>query len=485
MIGAIAPIMESTMTLPREYVKYLDAFFIGQHELKRALAAAAFIHGNHKREYTPNVLICGPSGSGKTAITQEMARWMDEPYMYVPITTYTQSGYVGDKVESILDELTDEAIELLKRWLKAELVSLKRLCKGDLTKRLAPHISVLIGTFNEAVQEITSIVTNPRFAHLKDLKISNTVALGTYAKRDLEDADWIAIAKKHKVSTDYVVICACISRALTYCRLLRSSLTDIISTMASNGIVLIDEIDKIAQSKSDDDNVGKVGVQRDLLTLLNGNIVTKEYSAKSLAFVDDFIEEVEALTSTVKPNSKGVSKYRKPVKGVIGDIDNDFFGLMHGGSKPKKSGIKMTIDTGKIWFIGAGAFILDDLSGLIDELRGRFSIITRTKALTKEEIKELVEYKTISDINELTEFAGIKISFEEGAVDTFVDAVFELNEHEPLGARRLTGFINQILANEAMNLERGKALVITTKMINQAASDVRNANRYKMKLGFK
>ena len=471
------------MTLPREYVKYLDEFFVGQHELKRALAAAAFIHGNHDREYTPNVLICGPSGSGKTAISQEMAHRMDRAYKFVPITTYTQAGYVGDKVESILDELTDEAIELLKQWLKAELASLKRLCKGDLTKRLAPHRSVLTGTFNEAVQEITSIVTNPRFTHLKDLKISNTVALGTYAKRDLEDADWIAIAKKHKVSTDYVVICACISRALTYCRLLRSNLTDIISAMASDGIVLIDEIDKIAQSKSDDDNVGKVGVQRDLLTLLNSDIVTKEYSAKSLTFVDDFIEEVEALTSTVKPNSKGVSEYRKPVKGVIGN--DNFFGLVLGGSKPKKSGIKITIDTGKVWFIGAGAFILDDLSGLIDELRGRFSIITRTKALTKEETKELVEGKTIQEINRLTEFADIEVSFSDDGLDAFVDAVFELNEHEPLGARRLTGFINQILANEAMNLERGKALVITTKMINQAASDVRNANRYKMQLGFK
>ena len=285
------------------------------------------------------------------------------------------------------------------------------------------------------------------------------------------------------------MLCIVINRAMEYSRALAENLPEVLSTIIESSIVLIDEIDKIAQNKGDNDNVGRVGVQRDLLMLLDGNLLTSECTAKELAFVDVFTKEVDELTRTVDVDAKGKTKFRKPVKGNVAALatDNSLFGklLLGGIKRSTQSDVKVPVNTAKIWFIGAGAFILDDLSGLIDELRGRFSVITRTKALTKEEIKELVEYKTISDINELTEFAGIKISFEEGAIDTFVDAVFELNEHEPLGARRLPGFISQILANEAMDLEQDKEFIITSDMVVRAAEDVRNANRYKMKLGFK
>ena len=477
------------MALPRVHVEHLDKYFVGQHELKRALGAAGFIHGNTNREYTPNMLICGPSGSGKTAITQEMARWMDKPYMYVPITTYTQSGYVGDNVIDIIDSITSKSIRSLDSSLKAELTSLQRICKGDLSKPLPGFCPELfLRPYKDCLPVIENIIVNPRFEHLKDLTIAGTDAFNRF-KDNLLIEERTELANKHNVSVDYVMLCITISRAMEYSRALAENLPGVLSTIIESSIVLIDEIDKIAQNGGDNDNVGRVGVQRDLLMLLDGNLLTSECTAKELAFVDEFTKEVNELTRTVEVDAKGKTKFRKPVKGNVTAYatGNDLFGtlLLGGAGHNKKSDVKVPVNTAKIWFIGAGAFILDDLSGLIDELRGRFSVITRTKALTKEEIKELVEYKTISDINELTEFAGIKISFEEGAVDTFVDAVFELNEHEPLGARRLPGFINQILANEAMDLEQDKEFIITSDMVVRAAEDVRNANRYKMKLGFK
>lgn len=477
------------MALPRVHVEHLDKYFVGQHELKRALGAAGFIHGNTNREYTPNMLICGPSGSGKTAITQEMAGWMDKPYMYVPITTYTQSGYVGDNVIDIIDSITSKSLKVLATWLKEELASLKRICKGDLSGHLPAFRQELVNrSYAESLSSIERVVTNPRFKHLKDLSITGTNAFNRF-KNNLLTEERAELANKHNVSVDYAMLCIVINRALGYSRALAENLPEVLSTIIESSIVLIDEIDKIAQNKGDNDNVGRVGVQRDLLMLLDGNLLTSECTAKELAFVDEFTKEVDELTRTVEVDDKGKTKFRKPVKGNVTAYatSSDFFGtlLLGGTNHNKKSDVKVPVNTAKIWFIGAGAFILDDLSGLIDELRGRFSVITRTKALTKEEIKELVEYKTISDINELTEFAGIKISFEEGAIDTFVDAVFELNEHEPLGARRLPGFINQILANEAMDLEQDKEFIITSDMVVRAAEDVRNANRYKMKLGFK
>ena len=477
------------MALPRVHVEHLDKYFVGQHELKRALGAAGFIHGNTNREYTPNMLICGPSGSGKTAITQEMARWTDKPYIYVPITTYTQSGYVGDNVINIIDSITSESLKVLATWLKEELASLKRICKGDLSGYLpALRRELFIWSYVELLPSLERVITNPRFKHLKDLSITGTNAFNRF-KDNLLTEERAELASKHNVSVDYVMLCIIISRAMEYSRALAENLPEVLSTIIESSIVLIDEIDKIAQNKGDNDNVGRVGVQRDLLMLLDGNSLTSECAAKELAFVDEFTKEVDELTRTVDVDAKGKTKSRKPVKGNVTAYatSSDFFGtlLLGGAGHNKKSDVKVPVNTAKIWFIGAGAFILDDLSGLIDELRGRFSVITRTKALTKEEIKELVEYKTISDINELTEFAGIKISFEEGAVDTFVDAVFELNKHEPLGARRLPGFINQILANEAMDLEQDKEFIITSDMVVRAAEDVRNANRYKMQLGFK
>lgn len=476
------------MALPRVHVEHLDKYFVGQHELKRALGAAGFIHGNANREYTPNMLICGPSGSGKTAITQEMAWWMGKPYMYVPITTYTQSGYVGDNVIDIIDSITSKSIKSLGSSLKDELISLQRICKGDLSKPLPGFCPELfLRPYKDCLPVIENIILNPRFKHLKEITIAGTVAFDR-CKDDLIE-ERTELASKHNVSVDYIMLCIIISRAMEYSRALAENLPGVLSTIIESSIVLIDEIDKIAQNKGDNDNVGRVGVQRDLLMLLDGNLLTSECTAKELAFVDEFTKEVDELTRTVEVDAKGKTKFRKPVKGNVTAYatSSDFFGtlLLGGTNHNKKSDVKVPVNTAKIWFIGAGAFILDDLSGLIDELRGRFSVITRTKALTKEEIKELVEYKTISDINELTEFAGIKISFEEGAVDTFVDAVFELNEHEPLGARRLPGFINQILANEAMDLEQDKEFIITSDMVVRAAEDVRNANRYKMKLGFK
>lgn len=476
------------MALPRVHVEHLDKYFVGQHELKRALGAAGFIHGNANREYTPNMLICGPSGSGKTAITQEMAWWMGKPYMYVPITTYTQSGYVGDNVIDIIDSITSKSIKSLGSSLKDELISLQRICKGDLSKPLPGFCPELfLRPYKDCLPVIENIILNPRFKHLKEITIAGTVAFDR-CKDDLIE-ERTELASKHNVSVDYIMLCIIISRAMEYSRALAENLPGVLSTIIESSIVLIDEIDKIAQNKGDNDNVGRVGVQRDLLMLLDGNLLTSECTAKELAFVDEFTKEVDELTRTVEVDAKGKTKFRKPVKGNVTAYatSSDFFGtlLLGGTNHNKKSDVKVPVNTAKIWFIGAGAFILDDLSGLIDELRGRFSVITRTKALTKEEIKELVEYKTISDINELTEFAGIKISFEEGAVDTFVDVVFELNEHEPLGARRLPGFINQILANEAMDLEQDKEFIITSDMVVRAAEDVRNANRYKMKLGFK
>jgi ATP-dependent protease HslVU (ClpYQ) ATPase subunit len=127
--------------------------------------------------------------------------------------------------------------------------------------------------------------------------------------------------------------------------------------------------------------------------------------------------------------------------------------------------------------------MLSKLDGLIDELRGRFSIITKTTALTREEIMQLTTTQTLAEVNHDIQSLGVTVAFGEGGLDAFTTAVFALNVREPLGARRLPGFMFQIVTDEIMDVE-GTELLITPELVDRAMQRVERANDTRV-IGFK
>ena len=393
-----------TTFTPREIVSELDRYIIGQKDAKRAVAIALRnrwrrqqLTGDLKDEVMPkNILMIGPTGVGKTEISRRLAKLAGAPFIKVEATKFTEVGYVGRDVEQIIRDLVEVGITLVREKKRADV---KAKAHINAEERV---LDALVGaTASPATRD--SFRKKLRANELDDKEIDIEIAdtssgqgfdipglqggsVGVLNLNDLLGKAMGGRSKKVKttVKESYGLLIADESDKLIDSEQIQR---EAVRSVENDGIVFLDEIDKIAAREGGvGAGVSREGVQRDLLPLVEGTTVSTKYG---------------------------------PVK------------------------------TDHILFIASGAFHVSKPSDLLPELQGRLPIRVELRALTKEDFRRILTETEASLIRQyvaLMETEGVKLHFTEDAIDALADVAVRLNSTvENIGARRLQTVMERVL----------------------------------------
>ncbi len=430
---------ELNMT-PREIVAYLDEYIIGQKEAKKSIAIAfrnryrrLQLEKSLQEEITPkNILMIGSTGVGKTEIARRIAKIMKLPFVKVEASKYTEVGFVGRDVESMVRDLVNNSVLLVENEHKEKLKDkIEEAVIEKIAKKLLPPLPN--GVSEEKKQEYANSL----------LKMQQRIAQGELDSREIE----IEVRKKSieidsnvppeilRVQENLIKVFHKehdkIKKTLSVKEAKEALKAEISDTLLdsesikmeglkraeSSGVIFIDEIDKIAVSSKESgrQDPSKEGVQRDLLPIVEGSVVNTKYG---------------------------------PIK------------------------------TEHILFIAAGAFHLAKPSDLIPELQGRFPLRVELESLT-EEIMYMILTQTknsiIKQYQALLKVEGVEIAFEDDAIKELAKLSYNANQKsEDIGARRLHTTIEKVLEDISFEAEdySGQNVTITKELVQSKLEDL-------------
>ena len=415
---------------PRQIVRELDRYIVGQDEAKRAVAIAlrnryrrSKVDDAMREEISPkNILMIGPTGVGKTEIARRLAKLVSAPFIKVEATKYTEVGYVGRDVESIVRDLVENAIRMVREEHTARVAPRARVIAEDRLVTLLVNppkkpsnsfsLDYLLGRAKSP--ETPAKEENAELADERE-RLRQQLMKGEIEDRELEieveeaapslevggsaislgDMMGNMMPKKTKLRRVKVKEARKILEQEEADKLIDQDAVqeEAIRRAEQDGIVFIDEIDKIAGRRGGSGpDVSREGVQRDILPIVEGSTVNTKYG---------------------------------PVK------------------------------TDYMLFIAAGAFHVAKVSDLIPELQGRFPVHVQLKSLTREDFQRILtqpdnaltlQYKALLAVDK------VMLTFEDSAIEAIANAAFTANETaEDIGARRLHAVFEQVLEDISFN----------------------------------
>ncbi|GAA9722839.1 HslU--HslV peptidase ATPase subunit [Helicobacter pylori] len=425
---------------PREIVAYLDEYIIGQKEAKKSIAIAfrnryrrLQLEKSLQEEITPkNILMIGSTGVGKTEIARRIAKIMELPFVKVEASKYTEVGFVGRDVESMVRDLVNNSVLLVENEHKEKLKDkIEEAVIEKIAKKLLPPLPS--GVSEEKKQEYANSL----------LKMQQRIAQGELDSREIE----IEVRKK-SIEID-------------------SNVPPEILRVQENLIkVFHKEQDKVKKTLSVKE--AKEALKAEISdTLLDSEAIKMEGLKRAESSGVIFIDEIDKIAVSSKeggrqdPSKEGVQRDLLPI--VEGSVVNTKYG---------------SIKTEHILFIAAGAFHLSKPSDLIPELQGRFPLRVELENLT-EEIMYMILTQTktsiIKQYQALLKVEGVEIAFEDDAIKELAKLSYNANQKsEDIGARRLHTTIEKVLEDISFEAEdySGQNVTITKELVQSKLEDL-------------
>ncbi|WP_456400677.1 ATP-dependent protease ATPase subunit HslU [Persephonella sp.] len=428
---------------PKQIVEELDKYIVGQKDAKKAVAIA--LRNRWRRHRLPedlrdevipkNILMIGPTGVGKTEIARRLASLVGAPFIKVEATKFTEVGYVGRDVESIIRELAESSFKMVKAEKMEEVKEkAKEIAEERILDYLIPMKVKRYGTV-ESVEE-----TSPAREKFREM----------LRKGELDDRTVEIDVEEKGVS----VVGGVIAPGLED---IENQLKDLFSSIAPS---------KRKRRKTTVREAMKILQQQEAEKLIDMDEVASEavYRAENFGIV--FIDEIDKVAGKSSGSSPDVSRE---------GVQRDLLPIVEGTTVSTKYG---PVKTDHILFIAAGAFHLSKPSDLIPELQGRFPIRVELQPLSKEDfVKILTQPKNalLKQYKALMETEGVDIEFTDDAVETIAQIAEEVNEKtENIGARRLHTILERIMEDysfEAPDL-KGQHIIIDEKIIRSKLEEI-------------
>jgi ATP-dependent HslUV protease ATP-binding subunit HslU len=419
---------------PREIVSELDRFIVGQHDAKRAVAIA--LRNRWRRQQLPeslkdevlpkNILMIGPTGVGKTEIARRLARLAQAPFLKVEATKFTEVGYVGRDVEQIVRDLVESAIAMTRERLRKQVTAKAELAAEErvIDALVGEHASA--DTRQKFRKQLREGSLNDREI---ELQVADTGGMPTFEVPGMPGAqvgmvnlgDMFGKAfggrtkpRKMAVQESYALLLAEESDKLLD---QDSVVKQAIAAVEDNGIVFLDEIDKICARSGEwkGGDVSREGVQRDLLPLIEGTTVNTKYG---------------------------------PVK------------------------------TDHILFIASGAFHVAKPSDLLPELQGRLPIRVELQALSRDDLVRILtepEASLIKQYKALLKTEEVDLDFTPDAIEALADLAADINRGvENIGARRLHTVLERLLEEISFTAtdRAGSSVVVDAALVRERVGEL-------------
>lgn len=437
---------------PKNIVEYLDHYIIGQKEAKRSVAVAlrnrwrsSRLPADIAREISPkNILMMGPTGVGKTEIARRIATLTEAPFVKVEATKYTEVGYVGRDVESMVRDLVEESVRLVKQ---KESKALGKDAEETAVEKIA---EIMWPTKKQETRTPMDIIFGSKTEDTVPLAEGEAERRKDLVERikngDLDGRE-IVIEVKEKGNTDDM-------GNNEQANQISQMLSSMMPKKLKKKKVTVRSAKKILMEEVADEMVDMDAVRDKAVSL-----------AEERGII--FIDEIDKIAGKGQ-SSGGLDVSREGVQ-------RDILPIVEGATVKTKYG---SVKTDHILFIAAGAFHVSKPSDLIPELQGRFPVRVELQSLTEEDLRKILtepKQALIRQYTELLKTEGLQVTFTETALDAIAAVATEVNrETENIGARRLYTVLEKVLEDlsfEAPDLEN-KEVVIDDAYVKEKLGEI-------------
>jgi ATP-dependent HslUV protease ATP-binding subunit HslU len=452
--------MDSKYLTPRQIVQELDKYIIGQYEAKRNVAIALRnrwrrmnVGSDMQAEIIPNnILMIGATGVGKTEIARRLAKIADAPFVKVEASKFTEVGYVGRDVESMVRDLVEQSVNLVKNRKKEEVKEKAAAIVEDIIlDALIPPLKT-----SSKVQTGFSSDSNEMPASDEELNERTRSLFREKIRRGELEERKIEINIKGSNGSNIGMVGAGMMDEVSM-----MNLQDMLSGMLPK---------KTKKRKVTVAEARRILLEEEASKLIDMDEVKDEAIKRAEDAGIIFIDEIDKIASGSRKGGGGPDVSREGVQ-------RDLLPIVEGSTVNTKHGV---IKTDHILFIAAGAFHISKPSDLIPELQGRFPIRVELNNLTKEDfIRILKEPRNAltKQYEALFNAEGVTITFAEDALDELANTAFAINaEIENIGARRLqtvmSKLLNELLFDVPDKIQAGASIVIDAKLVREKLSDL-------------